>query len=167
VSTVSSGTSATNKPRMGRLRITHGRAPCPAGQIPIPRCGPPSDRFILVSRRVPPPPGSVQTIPATWPCLEIRGGPPSRGTAVMVATAATCPHPDTCHGQKSATTRNLEATCPRAGIPLGEEVNDRPILFDSSAHTPNVLVDLAQIEPAGQLEGVLLGVIAPPAAPQA
>jgi len=85
----------------------------------------------------------------------------------MVATAATCPHPDTCHGRRSATTRNLEATCPRAGIPFGEEVNERPRFFDSQAHTPHVLVDLAQVEPAGQLEGVLLGEIAPPAGPQA
>jgi len=131
VSTVSKGTSATNKPRVGRFRITHGSARCAAGQIPIPPEDPMSNRCLLVSRLVPPPSGCTHTVRSTAPGLGPRGEPPLRCPAVMVATAATCPHQDTCLGQRSATIRNLEATCPRVGTPLGEDANDRPRFFNS------------------------------------
>jgi len=168
VSTVSPSTSATNKPRAGRLRITSGRVPR------VPRT---KSRAHLVIRREASPcgsaitsrphdgrvPGAVRVGPTTQP----RGGPPPRRATVMITTTATYSHPDTWPGWRVATTRKLDATCPHAGIPLGEEVDDRPRLLDAQAYASHVLVDLAEVEPAGQLEGVLLGVVAPPTGPQA
>ena len=169
MSTVSPSMSATNKPRAGRLRITSGRVPR------VPRT---ESRAHLVIRREASPCGSAITshpphgrrVPdagRVGPTARPRGGSPPRRATVMITTTATYSPSDTWPGWRVATTRKLDATCPHAGIPLGEEVDDRPRLLDAQAYASHVLVDLAEVEPAGQLEGILLGVVAPPTGPQA
>jgi len=60
VSTVPYGASTTNKPHIGRLRITLGRASYSTGRILEPRRGPSLDKPPSVNRHVsPPPPDTV------------------------------------------------------------------------------------------------------------
>jgi len=70
-------------------------------------------------------------------------------------------------GRNSATIRALKTTFPPGGFPLGEKVDDRHRFFESEAHAPHTLVHLTAVKPIGQLEGVLIRVVAPPAGPQA
>jgi len=132
VSTVLQGTSATNKPRVGRWRIIPGRAPL------VPRT---ESRSHLVIRRPAGPCGSAITSRRHYGHVHDAGTIWPDYTAAGRATIPPRDSDDHHHGHllppghvsrlKVCHDSNLKATCPGAGVPLGEEVNDRPRFLDS------------------------------------